>query len=303
MKTRFFLLGLVSVTSFAQANYYYPQSGYQYDTQSYYPQSGYQYNTQSGYYNDGRYNTNYQSSYNYNDGRNYGYYDNSYSQQGNCPGGRCGLRNTDSQYSNPSYSNTQQYPSYNDGSYDYRSQQNPNYSRENYNYGNQNVSNTSQSDAEINNKIRDALSSGIFSKGYENVRYQVNNGNVTLSGSVQTADDKNKVEEKVRNIDGVRSVNSNINVIRTDNKVSYNNDTMQNRDVTDADITAKINDYLQGGLMSKSYDRVIVEVNMGHVVLKGSVDTIEDKNSIDKKVRDIKGVRSLNNQINVLNRR
>ena len=52
------------------------------------------------------------------------------------------------------------------------------------------------SDQDLHKNIRSALSSGWFSKGFEQVSFEVSNGNVVLKGSVNALNDKNKVEEK-----------------------------------------------------------------------------------------------------------
>lgn len=70
------------------------------------------------------------------------------------------------------------------------------------------------SDADINKKIRDALSSGWFSKGYPDVAYDVYNGSVNLKGTVETHEDAAKVVDSVKMIDGVRQVNNQIKVAK-----------------------------------------------------------------------------------------
>lgn len=73
------------------------------------------------------------------------------------------------------------------------------------------------SDADLSKKIHDKLDSGWFTKGYEQVTVQVYNGNVQLGGSVDTQSDREKVEREVRAIDGVKNVDSQINVLNASN--------------------------------------------------------------------------------------
>jgi len=40
----------------------------------------------------------------------------------------------------------------------------------------------------------------------------VNNGNVTLTGTIPSQDDKNNLEQKVREMDGVQNVNNQVTV-------------------------------------------------------------------------------------------
>ncbi len=80
-------------------------------------------------------------------------------------------------------------------------------------YGNYNSNQNERiSDQELLSKVRDKISSGWFSKGYDQVDVKVNDGNVTLAGTVKTLEEKEKVEKEVRNIKGVRNVNSQISV-------------------------------------------------------------------------------------------
>ena len=92
---------------------------------------------------------------------------------------------------------------------------------------NQNNDQKAVSDLDIRKKIHDALSPGWFSKGFEEVTFEVNNGNIDLGGYVDTIDDKHKVEEKVKKIDGVKNIN---NQIQVKESVKKNNDSKaQNR--------------------------------------------------------------------------
>src|SRR5690349_294366 len=70
----------------------------------------------------------------------------------------------------------------------------------------------SVSDQELEGKIRDKISSGTFSKGYDQVNVKVKEGVVTLDGTVPTQDDKDKVEKEVRQMSGVKGLNSNLSV-------------------------------------------------------------------------------------------
>jgi osmotically-inducible protein OsmY len=166
------------------------------------------------------------------------------------------------------------------------------------------------SDQEIHKKIQDTLSSGWFSKGFQNVMFDVNNGNVNLRGSVDTLDDKNKVESSVRDIDGVRQVNNQITVTPDTTRSSgdsrnqyaqkYPQDTAANQQ--DRDLNAKIRDKLSGGWFSKGYETIVIKTTNGVVVLSGTVDRIEDGQKIANDIKAIEGVKSVNNQLTVKNR-
>lgn len=54
--------------------------------------------------------------------------------------------------------------------------------------------------------IQDSLS------GYDNVNFTLNNGVVTLTGSVRSAQDKQDIEQEIRDIDGVKDVKNQLKV-------------------------------------------------------------------------------------------
>lgn len=66
----------------------------------------------------------------------------------------------------------------------------------------------SDEDRKLGKKIRDELAGGWFTKSYDNITVSVRDGNVTLRGTVPTQEDKNKVVEKVGNIEGIRNINN-----------------------------------------------------------------------------------------------
>lgn len=165
-------------------------------------------------------------------------------------------------------------------------------------------------DQDIRNQINDTLSSGWFSKGFDGVKFEVNNGNVLLRGTVDTIDNKNKIEQSVRKIDGVRQVNNQI--VTTKGMVSnstYSEPNLQNSEAkfpqdkaaTDQDrvINAKIREKLNGGWLSKGFDALVIRTANGIVVITGSVDTPADVQKVNEHVRSVEGVKSVNNQVNV----
>lgn len=95
---------------------------------------------------------------------------------------------------NNQYSQQQQSPSQNQR---YMAQQDPQTSSDT----------TYISDEDIASNIKEALKSSLFSKGYPDVTYTVYNGVVTLNGTVDSNENRKKLEEKVKYVDGVKSVN------------------------------------------------------------------------------------------------
>lgn len=90
---------------------------------------------------------------------------------------------------------------------------NPNY----YNYTpDQNVPfhRLTRADEKISNKIKKKLKIWL-TRGYEGqVKFDVINGNVTLTGEVDSMRDKDDIEQKVREAEGVKTINNQISVRR-----------------------------------------------------------------------------------------
>lgn len=165
------------------------------------------------------------------------------------------------------------------------------YSNQNYTNTNHAKRNASASDQEIAKQVKDKLSSGWFSKGYDQVNVQVNNGNVLLQGTVPSWDDKEKLEKEIRSIDGVRGIAFRLNV--------QDAEKSDNRTDNDQDIEKRVRDALSSGWFAKGYDQVDVNVNNGTVTLQGFVSSQEDKDKVEQEVRKIDGVKNVNNQLNI----
>ena len=187
-----------------------------------------------------------------------------------------------------------------------------------YDYSsNTTTQNTNGSDAKIRKEIQDNLKSGWFSRGYEEVTAEVVNGNVTLRGSVDTQDEKQKIEDKVRKVDGVVNVINQINVIP---KSSYNNNRNNSRNYTantdtttkysqdtastDADrqINNKIREKLGDGWFTKGYTTIQLSTTNGNVNVTRAVDKASDVQNITDEIKKIDGVKSVNNQVTIKNR-
>ena len=241
--------------------------------------------------------------------------------------------NNQSYYQGQQYyrGNQQQYQG-NQGYYQdqqkYQGNRSPNYSQDrNSNYsGYQNSGMKVISDQELRDKIRDAISSGWFSKGYQDVYFVVSNGNVTLRGSVEKVDDRKNVEDAVRKIEGVRSLenqivtvkseanrnastetNRNVNADRNaytdaqllDSEKKYPQDSAATRD--DRQLNARIRDKVSNGWFSQNYKALILRTNNGIVILSGNVDSREDVQKLLDQIKEIEGVRSVNVQLTTRN--
>lgn len=70
--------------------------------------------------------------------------------------------------------------------------------------------NPQEIDQTISQKVHETLSPGWFSRGYEKVTYQVQNGTVLLRGFVNNEDDLRDINEKISKINGVRNIENQI---------------------------------------------------------------------------------------------
>lgn len=68
------------------------------------------------------------------------------------------------------------------------------------------------SDQGINSQIQSTLNSSQYQGRYSNVQANVSNGNVTLSGTVNSQDDKDRLGGIIGGINGVRSVTNQVQV-------------------------------------------------------------------------------------------
>ena len=199
------LLTLLAVGSFAilTADQYYQPYG---DGSNYCPscnnaQRYYQDEPNNGQYYQGNNGQYYQGRGNYNQRQNNFSQDNGYYQRNN-------QYDYQQQPSRNQYDQNQPYYQQ-QGNRSYGVDQNTN------DYRNQQSSNQrTVSDQAINKKIQDKLSPDWLSKGFKNISYDVNNGTVTLKGSIDTLENKNTIEESVRKIDGVKQVNNQIQIVK-----------------------------------------------------------------------------------------
>lgn len=155
------------------------------------------------------------------------------------------------------------------------------------------------SDQKLTKDIHDKLSSGLFSKGYEQVNIDAKNGNVTLTGNVQTQSDKDKVEKEVRNMSGVRSLNSRIVIVEKDT-IQPNQNNMKDSYTTPADqqLNMKIRDKITGWFWD-SYPNVSLNTANGIVVLEGSIETPKDQQNLMTELRKIEGVKTVKSNLKV----
>lgn len=79
-------------------------------------------------------------------------------------------------------------------------------------YASPSIPQNSVSDQTITSNISSSLNSNMYGGGFRDVKFKVVNGNVRLTGSVDTLEYKSKVESIVKRVDGVREVDNQITV-------------------------------------------------------------------------------------------
>lgn len=164
-------------------------------------------------------------------------------------------------------------------------------------------------DRNLGRRIRD------FLRGQQNIMIKINNGNVTLRGTVNSADDIDRIEMNVKKMPGVRSLNNQITL--RDNRSSalstpslyisageqssqtlqQPNDSFQTEE--DRILGRRIRDQLRNSDLAKHLNAIVIRINNGNVTLIGLVDTEDDRTNIEENVGTLPGVRTLTNQIKV----
>lgn len=163
------------------------------------------------------------------------------------------------------------------------------------------------SDVQIEKNVHDALKPGIFSKGYDQVKAEVDDGDVILTGTVPTQKDKDALEKAILDIKGVGEVSNNVRVLDVEREHAGNNrgtdprnNTRNDNPITDGQLDNQVRSALKPGLFAKGYEQVTASVSNGNVRLAGTVQTLKDKEALDKSIRDIRGVRHVQNDVRVV---
>lgn len=163
---------------------------------------------------------------------------------------------------------------------------------------------TLSSDQALQKNIKDKLSSGWFSEGYERVEVNVNNGSVTLNGTVGTTEDKNKIEKEVRNIEGVKSLTSNLIVKEKqagkDEAAHYPQDTAASP--ADQQLNLKIRDEITGWFWD-SYKGLSLNTVNGVVEIRGEVESLKAQQDVMNAIQKIEGVKSVKSAMHIKNNR
>lgn len=159
-------------------------------------------------------------------------------------------------------------------------------------------------DQELARRIREKISSGWFSRGYDRVSVQVNNGAVIIQGVVKSQADKDKVEKEIRDIDGVKSLTSHVNVEESHARGHEERQFLQDRAATSEDqqLNKKIRDNVSKGWLWDSYKDVSLNTSNGVVTLDGTVGSESDKQDLINEVQKVEGVKSVKSNLRIESR-
>ena len=125
---------------------------------------------------------------------------------------------------------------------------------------------------------------------FDNLQYKVDGSKVTLTGQVRDALLKDSAEKSVKHIEGVDSVNNQIEILPT----SSNDDRIR-RDVA----RALFNDERLFRYSMGSLPPIHIIVKNGHVTLEGIVNSQADKDAANVRANGVAGVFSVDNHLQV----
>ncbi len=125
---------------------------------------------------------------------------------------------------------------------------------------------------------------------FDNLQYKVDGSKVTLMGQVRDAILKDSAEKTVKHIEGVDSVNNQIEIL----PASSNDDRIR-REVA----RALFNDERLFRYSMGSVPPIHIIVKGGHVTLEGVVDSQGDKNEANIRANGVPGVFSVDNHLQV----
>lgn len=178
---------------------------------------------------------------------------------------------------------------------------------------------TASSDLAIFKKAQSALSSGLFSSGYEHVFFDVDDGYITLRGTVDTAENKDKIEKNMKDIEGVKGVTNKITVTDKHKNLDKNADKIDDKTRTnpnadkmikeypqdsaasqqDKELNAKIRERLASWLSSRNVEAMMIKTKNGEVIILGTVEKPEDVEKVNYQLKDIQGIKNVDNQLKV----
>ena len=167
------------------------------------------------------------------------------------------------------------------------------------------------SDKMLQQKVEDSLKNNYLKKNYSTVNARVYNGNVTLMGSVDSEQDRQDVENRIRSLKGVNNVNDQLQVgssTQTSSNDSYSrNETAeadsyaadQTANVSDQDLQKQAEDTLKNNYVKKNYDAILISVSNGIITVTGIVDSDKDREEIRQRLQKLRGAKNVDDRTQV----
>lgn len=181
----------------------------------------------------------------------------------------------------------------------------------------------STSDEIMTRRISDLLRSASFSTGYDLVTFTIDQGKVILQGSVETSEDKIRLEKAIRTIGGVKSVdnqlivrnrqtsqhekinhnlyaytiNKNKPIIHTSNPFSQDNALT----ISDKQLNKNIRSQLKSQGFWEKYTDVRLNTNSGVVTLEGIIPSSSDQQKLVNAMQKVRGVKSIESNLTIRN--
>jgi osmotically-inducible protein OsmY len=146
---------------------------------------------------------------------------------------------------------------------------------------------------------------GQSNQGYNSQDYNEQNSRGNPRGD-QSQMNRNQMQNQDSNMKSSYNNSRNNNSYISANDYSdntpvnnYDNKYPQDSAATaqDRELNAKIRSKLEGGWFSKGFETVTIKTTNGDVVITGTVPKTEDIQKVSDRIKDIKGIKSLTNQL------
>jgi osmotically-inducible protein OsmY len=170
------------------------------------------------------------------------------------------------------------------------------------------VPNQNAADVLLQNKVDEALKNNYLKKNYTGVKAHVFNGNVTLSGAIETEQDRQEVENRIRSLKGVQKINDQLQIGEAYGSTSSNDSSTADADtsiassdvsVSDQDLQKAVDDTLRNNYVKKNFDNVMAKVSNGVVTITGTIENEKDRQEITQRLRKIKGISNIDDRLQI----
>jgi osmotically-inducible protein OsmY len=172
---------------------------------------------------------------------------------------------------------------------------------------NSTISNANPTDSSLASRVREALrNQPTLANVTPNVQVTGNNGTITLTGSVPTEEDRNLIENIIKNTAGVTAINDGLTIApsATGRRATVPSDIfnlhVQGLSAPDRTLAQRILDGLRtDSLLGNLLPSVDIQVAGGKVTLQGTVQTEQQKQAIVSAVQQAAGADNVQDQLQV----